>query len=241
MDDRPRARLFVPALLYVGHNPVPRLTFPVLILVAVLGAPGLAQMPPAEDVAGAVQRKFDGIRDFSADFTQLYEGGVLRRKSPPERGTVFVKKPGKMRWNYRSPEEKVFVSDGRQIQLYVPADKQVMISDVPTDDRATSAVLFLMGRGNIMRDFTVTHGEGASESTYVLRLQPKTRQAEYDWLQLTVDRKTFQILELTAGDQQGGRSTFRFANFKENPGVSDKTFAFTPPRGTDVVKSEQHR
>lgn len=214
-----------------------------LIVAAALGVPALAQpaMPPADDIASALQRKYDTIRDFSADFTQLQEGGVLRRKFPPERGTLFVKKPGKMRWNYKSPEEKVFVSDGRQMQLYVPADKQVIVTPVPADDRATSAVLFLMGKGNLTRDFAVTHGAGATDETYVLRLQPKVRQAEYDWLQLTVDRRSLQIRELMAGDQQGGRSTFQFTNFKENPGVSDKTFAFTPPRGTDVVKSEQTR
>lgn len=213
-----------------------------MIVAAALGAPASAQSAPgAEEIAAALQRKYDGIRDFSAEFTQLYEGGVLRRKGTPERGTVYVKKPGKMRWNYESPQEKLFVSDGRQIQLYVPADKQVVISPAPTDDRASSAVLFLMGRGHLVRDFNVTRGEGETAGTYVLRLHPKTPQAEYDWLQLTVDRQSLQIRELTAGDQQGGRSTFRFTNFKENPGVPDKTFAFTPPRGTEVVKSDQQR
>jgi outer membrane lipoprotein carrier protein len=215
-----------------------------LALLAILAAPVSAQdtpLPPAADIAAALQRKYDGIRDFTADFTQRYEGGVLRRKGVPERGTVYVKKPGRMRWNYKSPEEKVFVSDGSRIQLYVPADKQVIVSDVPGDDQATSAVLFLMGKGNLTRDFTVTHGPGATESTYVLRLDPRKRQAEYDWLQVTVARNSLQIRELTAGDQQGGRSTFQFTNFKENSGISDKTFAFTPPRGTDVVKSAQPR
>lgn len=213
-----------------------------LILAAALALEGSTQAAPsAQELAAALQKKYDAIRDFSADFTQLYEGGVLRRKATPERGKVYVKKPGKMRWNYESPEEKVFVSDGRQIQLYVPADKQVVVSPAPTDDSASSAVLFLMGRGNLTRDFTVTRGKGETESTYVLRLEPKTPQTEYDWLQLTVDRKTLQIRELTAGDQNGGRSTFRFTNFKENPGVSDKTFAFAPPRGTDVVTSDQRR
>lgn len=214
-----------------------------LSLIALLApsVPSLAQSPPARDVAAALQKKYDGIRDFSADFTQTTEGGVLRRKPVAERGTVFVKKPGRMRWNYKSPEEKVFVSDGRQIQLYVPADKQVIVSPLPTDDRATSAILFLMGRGNLTRDFNVSYGQGGTDNTYVLRLDPKTRQAEYDWLQLTVDRASLQIKELTAGDQQGGRSTFRFTNFKENPGVADKTFAFTAPPGTDVVKSGQGR
>jgi outer membrane lipoprotein carrier protein len=212
-----------------------------LAVAAAVGVHAQEARPPVQDLAAALQQKYDGIRDFSADFTQSSEGGVLRRKPTVERGKVFVKKPGRMRWNYKSPEEKVFVSDGRQIQLYVPADKQVMVSPVPSDDQATSAVLFLMGRGNLTRDFNVSYGEGGTESTYVLRLDPKTRQAEYDWLQLTVDRKTLQIRELMAGDQQGGRSTFRFTNFKENPGVADKTFAFTAPPGTDVVKSGQVR
>jgi outer membrane lipoprotein-sorting protein len=98
-----------------------------------------------------------------------------------------------------------------------------------------------MGRGSLTRDFNVSFAEGTNDSTYVLQLDPKIRQAEYDWLRVTVDRQTLQIRELTAGDQQGGRSTFRFTNFKENPGVSDKTFAFTPPRGTDVVRTDQTR
>jgi outer membrane lipoprotein carrier protein len=211
-----------------------------MIVAAATAVSVRGQSPSADEVAAALQKKYDGVRDFSADFTQIYEGGVLRRKGT-ERGVVFVKKPGRMRWNYKSPEEKVFVSDGRQVQLYVPADRQVMISALPADDQATSAVLFLMGKGNLTRDFSVSFASGATGDTYVLRLLPKTRQAEYDWLQLTVDRKTLQIRELTAGDQQGGRSTFKFTNFKENSGISDKTFAFSPPAGTEVVKSRQER
>ena len=214
--------------------------FLALILAAAVAAGPAAQAPGPDEVAAALQKKYDGVRDFTADFTQLYEGGVLKRKAV-ERGSILVKKPGRMRWNYKSPEEKVFVSDGRQVQLYVPADKQVIVSQLPADDQATSAVLFLMGKGNLTRDFTVSFGQGGSDKAYVLRLQPKTRQAEYDWLQLTVDRQSLQIRELMAGDQQGGRSTFQFTNFKENTGISDKTFAFSPPAGTEVVKSRQER
>jgi outer membrane lipoprotein carrier protein len=206
-----------------------------LIVAAAFSSPAAAQTaPPATDLAARLQQKYDGIRDFTADFTQIYEGGVLRRKAT-ESGKVFIKKPGRMRWNYHSPEKKEFVSDGRKIYLYVPADKQVVVSAVPAEDRATSAVLFLMGKGNLTRDFAVKYGEGGGPDTYVLRLDPRVRQAEYDWLQLTVDRRTLLIRELTAGDAQGGRSTFKLTNFKENPGLSDNTFAFTPPRGTEIV------
>jgi outer membrane lipoprotein carrier protein len=190
--------------------------------------------PAAADVAAALQRKYDTIRDFSADFTHNYEGGVLRKKVS-ERGTMMVKKPGKMRWNYTSPEEKVFVSDGRRIYLYVPADKQVMVSDVPEQDQATTAVLFLAGRGNLTRDFAVSFAPGGTADKYKLRLDPKQPERDYDWLEVLVDKTTMRIVTLHAGDRQGGQSAFLFTNFKENLGLTDKTFEFKIPRGVDVI------
>lgn len=202
-------------------------------LVLTAAIPQAAQ-PPAPEVAAALQKKYDSIRDFTADFVQESEGGLLRKKQV-ERGVVQIKKPGKMRWDYKSPETKVFVSDGRRIYLHVPADNQVIVSAVPTEDQATTAVLFLVGKGNLTRDFTVTYAEAPSPDTYALRLQPKTAQTDYDWLQVVVDRKTLQIRSLTAADREGSRSTFQFTNFKENVGLSDKTFAFKIPRGADVT------
>jgi outer membrane lipoprotein carrier protein len=196
--------------------------------------------PPAAEVGAALQRHYDGVRDFTASFTQTYEGGVLRKKAV-ERGTVKVKKPGRMLWNYVAPEKKTFVSNGKNIYLYVPADKQVMVSEVPGEDKATSAVLFLMGKGNLTRDFNVKYGTGGTATSHVLRLDPKIRQADYDWLEITLDRKTLQIQSLTAGDMQGGTSTFQFTDLKENVGLADNLFAFTIPRGTEVITSGQGR
>jgi outer membrane lipoprotein carrier protein len=193
--------------------------------------------PPAADIAAALQRRYDAIRDFSADFTQTYEGAVLRRKAT-ESGTVQIKKPGKMRWDYTSPEKKQFISDGRTMYMYFPADKQVMTNPVPEQDQATSAVLFLMGKGDIARDFNARFAGGqVDDSVYRLRLEPKLRQAEYDWLQATIDSKTLQFRELSWGDAQGGRNTIAFSNFKENTGLPDKIFQFSIPRGTEVITS----
>jgi outer membrane lipoprotein carrier protein len=190
--------------------------------------------PSAVEVAASLQKKYDAIRDFSADFVHNYEGGVLRKRLS-ERGTVQVKKPGKMRWDYRSPEAKLFVSDGTRIYLFVPADNQVMVSPVPKEDQATTAVLFLVGKGKLSRDFNVGFAEGGGPDTYALKLEPKLPERDYDWLQVVVDRSTFQIRSLTAADRQGGRSTFLLSNFKENIGLTDKTFQFKIPRGADVI------
>jgi outer membrane lipoprotein carrier protein len=201
------------------------------------GAPVRAQaQPSAADIATRVQQRYDRVRDFSADFTHEAESGVLRKKLV-EHGTVMVKKPGKMRWTYKAPEEKVFVSDGVRMYMHTPADNQVIVSPVPTDDQATTAVLFLSGKGQLTRDFTVSLVPGSPAGSYALKLQPKLQERDYDWLQLVVDRTTFQILSLTTADKQGTRSTFTFSSFKENVGLSDKTFAFTIPRGADVIQA----
>jgi outer membrane lipoprotein carrier protein len=190
--------------------------------------------PSAQDVATSLQRKYDTIRDFSADFVHTHEGGVLKR-TRQERGTLLVKKPGKMRWNYKSPDEKVFVSDGVRLTQYFPEENRAIVSAVPEDDQA--AVLFLAGRGNLTRDFNISFGQGGAAGAWALRLEPKQLQREYDWLEITAARDTFLLQSLTIAEKQGSRSTFVFTNFKENPGLADKTFAFSIPRGAEVTNA----
>ena len=204
-----------------------------LLLLAAIAGPQAAETT-APELAAALQKRYDGVKDFSADFIHAYEGGVLR-KQITERGKLLIKKPGKMRWEYTAPEQKLFVSDGLKMYSYIPQDKQVIVSSVPAADDATTPTLFLAGKGNLTRDFTVTYADGGGPDTYALRLQPKLPERDYDWLQVVVDRRTLQIRSLSAADSQGGRSTFQFSNFKENVGLSDKTFAFKIPRGADVT------
>lgn len=202
-------------------------------LSASTGAP---ESTPAE-LAQALQHKVDAIKDFSADFVQSYQGGVLHKRLT-ERGHLLVKKPGKMRWDYSAPDEKLFVSDGVKIYSYIPADKQVIVSTVPRDDQASTPTLFLAGKGNLGRDFTASMGQvpaGMPEGTLALKLVPKLLQPDYDWLVLAFDSSTLQIHGLVTADAQGGTSSLSFTNLKENIGIPDKEFTFKIPRGVDVV------
>ncbi|PYQ74633.1 MAG: hypothetical protein DMG04_09755 [Acidobacteria bacterium] len=204
-----------------------------LLLVPVLIAPDRT----APELARALQKKYDTIKDFSADFVHAYEGGVLR-KQITERGHLLVKKPGKMRWDYTSPEQKQFVSDGVKMYSYIPQDKQVIVSTIPPEDEATTPTLFLAGKGNLVRDFTASITDapkGMPADTRALKLVPKVRQKDYDWLVLVVDPNTLDFRGLVTVDAQGGISTFFFANLKMNVGVADKEFTFKVPRGVDVV------
>jgi outer membrane lipoprotein carrier protein len=206
-----------------------------VLLVAVAALRAADQTAP--ELAAALQKKYDGIKDFSADFTHAYEGGVLR-KQISERGHLLVKKPGRMRWDYAAPEQKQFVSDGAKLYSYLPQDKQVIVSTVPPDDEAGTPTLFLAGKGSLTRDFTpslVDAPVNAPAGSRALKLVPKTKQREYDWLVLVVDPVSLAIRGLVTTDAQGGKSSFSFTNLKENVGLTDKEFAFKIPRGVDVI------
>jgi len=197
----------------------------------------------APELAQALQRKFDGIRDFSADFTHAYAGGVLH-KVVTERGRLLMKKAGKMRWDYTAPERKLFVSDGVKMYSYVPEDKQVIITAVPAEDEATTPILFLAGKGSLTRDYApalVDLPPGMAAGSRALKLVPRSRQRDYDWVILVVDPGSLAIRGLVALDAQGGRSSFSFTNLKENVGLADKEFAFKIPRGVDVVTPSSRR
>ncbi len=220
-----------------------RMVFALLVLAMFawphdIGAQSAAN-PPVTDVARSIQRSYERVRDFSADFVHVYAGGVLGQRVT-ERGTVLIKKPWKMRWTYTAPEKKVFVSDGARLYSYIPQDKQVIISPVPAGDETSTPTLFLAGKGNITRDFVVTWATVAEAppDTYALKLVPTRKEPDYESLVLVVDRRTFQLRMLITADQQGGQSTFTFSNLKENVNMPDKDFTFQIPRGVEVVNSD---
>lgn len=207
-------------------------------LVAVLGAStlGLGQTAlTADELARRVQARYDTVSDFEGQFVQTYEGGVLKAKTS-ERGTVQIKRPGRMRWLYTAPERKEFVSDGSKVYAYFPLDRQVMVSPAPTGADTTPA-LFLTGRANLVRDFdaSLTAVPGAPAGLLGLRLVAKRHDPDFEWLAVGVDPTSFQIQYLVAADRQGGRSSFAFSKLQENRRPADSVFQFAIPKGVDVV------
>jgi outer membrane lipoprotein carrier protein len=213
------------------------------LVASTLAGASRAAAPTAAELADALQKKYDGIKGFTADFQYTYRGGVLNRQLN-ERGRLAIKKPGKMRWDYSAPEKKLFVSDGLKIYYYIPADRQVIVNDMPPGDQAASPALFLAGKGNLRRDFSPSIAElpnGAPPGSQALKLIPKAAQPDYDWLVVVVEPSSLALRGLVYGDPQGGTSSFYFTNLKENAGLSDNEFDFRPPRGVDVVTGSSVR
>src|SRR5688572_4185003 len=154
-----------------------------LVVAGLLSVSIGAQPHAADTVARDLQRKYDKVTDFSADFVHSYRGGVLKQQAT-ERGTLLVKKPGKMRWEYTAPEKKLFVSDGHKIYSYIPLDKQVLVGTMPRDEHAPTPALFLTGKGDLTRDFSASFDKipEAPSGSLALKLTPKRREAEYETL-----------------------------------------------------------
>lgn len=184
-------------------------------------------------MARLLQAHYNTVRDFTADFTHQYRGGVLRQ-SLTERGRVRIKKPGRMHWSYTSPEKKEFVSDGSKMYSYIPVEKVVYVFDVPTGDEASTAMLFLSGLGDLVRDFRPSLPATQPVGLWRLDLTPKTAQAEFASLSLVVDPRTLGLRGLVSTDALEGVSSFTFRNLRENVGLPDNQFAFKIPRGVEV-------
>jgi outer membrane lipoprotein carrier protein len=209
-------------------------------MCAALSATTVAQSKlTADALARSLQQRYQGIKDFSADFVHSYRGGVLKTQSE-ERGKVSVKKPSRMHWTYIAPEKKEFVSDGVKIYSYIPQDRQVIVSNVPPDNQATTPALFLAGKGDISRDFSATYAQATIPGSVALKLTPRHNQPDYEYLVVALDPASLQIRALITRDHEGGESTLAFTNLKENQGISDKEFAFKIPKGVDVVTDGSH-
>ncbi len=205
-----------------------------LLALVFLNAPATSAQSELDQLINSLQAKYNKLSSLAADFTQVYTapGERTRRES----GHLLLKKPGKMRWDYTSPEAKLFISDGRWLYEYVPAEKYATRSRVKEADDLRAPFAFLLGRGNLRRDFK--HIEFASESPVkagnkVLRMVPK-RAVDFKELLIEVEPNSLQLARLSIIETNSARSDFMFSNVRENVPVSANQFTFKAPPGVEV-------
>jgi outer membrane lipoprotein carrier protein len=187
-----------------------------------------------------IQNRYEKTNDFEANFIQEYIGKVMRQANRGE-GKVYFKKKGMMRWDYTTPNQKL-ISDGHTLWYYQPDEKQVLLSDISKVFQEKTPLAFLAGEGNLGRDFNILNlNESASqkEDHYILELSPKEPLATLAKLILTVDKKTYIVLQTDVFDGLGNVTRTRFLNIKTDVGLSNSFFHFTIPPGTEVIKMQE--
>lgn len=209
---------------------VATVAFPAALLLAALAPPPAPEEGSAADVARRIEERAVRAADLEARFVQSYRSDALGREVV-ERGTLRLKRPGRMRWDYDAPDKKTFVSDGKTFYFYVPADKQVIVRDQGGSQGLVSRLL--SERGRILEPFDAGL-ESSANGLMRVRLTPKKPDPELDRAYLQVDGE-YRIRGIEIIDAQGNRSRFDFDGIKENVGLADKLFRFEVPRGVEVI------
>jgi len=213
----------------------------VVMLIVVMALASAAAARPAanvEAIAQAVDNHYNRLQTLQAEFSETYRGAGAERT---ESGTLWLKKPGKMRWEYRSPQQKLFLSDGQNAWLYLPDDRQVRKTPARKLDDLRSPLAFLLGKAHLEKELQgLTLAPDLSPlipGDVVLRGVPKGLASSVNQVMLEVtadDRITRIIVE--AGD--GTVTEYRFSEQKENIAISGDNFRFVPPPGVEVISGE---
>ena len=201
-------------------------------------APGvtLPAPPNVNRIAAAVDRRYNGLRTMRADFSEVYKGAGITRN---ESGMLELKRPGKMRWEYRHPRPKFFISDGRTAYFYVPGEKQVRKSPVKKLDDLKSPLRFLLGHTRLENELQglslAVDLKPLSAGNVILRGVPRNMAGRVSQIILEINSQN-QIERMEIDELDGATTEFTFSSVLENIVLPDGDFRFSAPPGVEVVE-----
>src|SRR5580692_5067799 len=207
-----------------------------LLALALLLASVMSALGATEDVSSivrAVDEHYNHLRTLQAEFAEEYRGAGMERT---ESGTLWLakggmKKPGKMRWEYRSPKEKLFVSDGRDAWFYVPDDRQARKTDARKLDDVRSPLAFLLGKSKLEKELQglslAPDIAPVAAGDVVLRGVPQALADRVSEIVLEVTPE-HRIVRILIDEVDGSVTEYRFSDQKENEVIPEGRFQFTP-------------
>lgn len=197
-----------------------------------------AAAPTLDEAVSALEQAQRRVVDLKAPFRQAAHNKALNQ-TIDARGTLYLKKPGRLRWEYQTPTPQEIVSDGARLWIYTPELKQVNVSAAPAT-LAGPAGSFLQGLGQVREHFDARFLNPAqptdAEGLIVLDLAPKRPQPLLARLIVSVDPRTWLVRQAIVHDELGNTVTVRFGEAVVNSGLSDGLFVFVPPPGVAVVQ-----
>ena len=194
-------------------------------------------------IAQAVDQHYNHLRTLEAEFTEIYRGSGMERT---ESGTLWLakggaKKPGKMRWEYRSPRDKLFVSDGRDAWFYVPGDRQARKTDARKLEDIRSPLAFLLGKTRLEKELQglslAPDVKPLGAGDVVLRGVPRAMADRVSEIQVEINPE-HQIVRIVIDDVDGSATEYQFGEQKKNVVIPAGKFEFKPPAGTETVEGE---
>ncbi|MGA9669900.1 MAG: outer membrane lipoprotein chaperone LolA [Terracidiphilus sp.] len=213
-----------------------------LLTIFVIFLAVVAQISAQTDVhsvAEKVDQRYNHMQTLQAQFAESYSGAGMKRN---ESGTLELKKPGRMRWDYEQPRPKMFVTDGTVAWFYVPGEKQARRTQVKQIEDLRSPLRYLLGKSKLEKEFVglaiASDAKPVNAGDIVLRGVPKGMQERVSQTLLEVTPEGL-ITRIVLEELDGSVTEFRFLQQKENVQIADQRFKFTPLPGVEVVQGTE--
>lgn len=184
--------------------------------------------PEARRLLQGMEDRYNHVKTLQVSFSESYS--VQGRSGKPESGTLYLRKPGKMRWDYSTPQGKLFVSDGKDVFLYTPTGNKVEKMKLKESDDMRAPLAFLLGKLEFDKDFQSFQAQKLPDGNTSFTAKPKLERLPYSKVEFVV-APGFEIRKLDVYGQDESVLTFVFTGEKLNPSISDRLFKFQTPAG----------
>ena len=183
-------------------------------------------------VLRGIENRYNRAQTLQVGFQEVYSGPGRPRRT--ESGTLYLRKPGRMRWEYASPKGKLFLIDGKFVYLYTPNSNRVEKMKVKESDDMRAPLAFLIGRLDFQKDFG-RYEWRRDETGIRVRAFPKSDRLAYTLVEFTVD-SDYRIRLLTVTGQDRSQLEFSFEGEQRNPALAPRLFQFEAPAGAEVLE-----
>lgn len=199
----------------------------------------------ADSNVSQLQSTYRKAQDWQADFVQVTYVDLLKQ-TVQKKGSLKVKKPGKLRIEYTEEGGRLYVSDGKKLYVYSPDDWQVEVFPKLSKILAREALTFLEGLGEVEKEFSAQSAtpkeKGDSmigdKTLFVLKLTPRKKDSSIRQVFLGLDaKKDFLVREMTFFNASGNKTHYVFSDIRINSGLKDEIFDFKIPEGITVIKN----
>jgi outer membrane lipoprotein carrier protein len=191
--------------------------------------------PSLDTLLHAVENRYNKAQSLTLDFKESYK--AQKRSGQVEIGVLSLRKPGRMRWEYSTPAGKLFVSDGKDVYLYLPDAKRVEHSKFKESDDLRAPLAFLLGKLNFYKEFRKFTLRPEGESFWV-DAEPNSANLPYSRVEFLIAPDS-RIERVRVIGQDQSVMDFSFEHERLNVPLEAKLFAFRAPAGVEMVEGEQ--
>jgi outer membrane lipoprotein carrier protein len=179
-----------------------------------------------------VEDRYNRTQSLQLAFTESYQ---QQGRARVEKGDLFLRKPGRMRWQYSAPAGKLFVSDGKFIYSYTPQDNRAEKMKLKETEDMRAPLAFLLGRLDFKKDFREFRARAEDDGVFITAI-PKSDKLPYTEVSF-LTATNFSIRRLEVKGQDNSILRFTFEKEVKDPPLQDTVFRFSPPPGAEYVDS----